>query len=129
MTDISGKIAKVLFTLGILWAVVLAPFWIVSLLAPRYWGVTLYILCGGYGVWWGWFRRGWREMSRRQALALWMSSIGVNSFWPVFLWREYAQRSLDVFELSRAALLFWFWITAIIASLIALCFEPRSRKE
>ena len=124
--DIPGRIARWLFRIGIVWAVILVPFTIVSFLSvfgrgTSFWQLGVYCLFG-LAVWFGWR---WRSRQRRAlkfSAVLWLTSAAFNSAFIVYLIATEAQwRKILIFD--ETAFYLWWWLAATMASLVAFAFE------
>jgi hypothetical protein len=131
--DIPGRIAKWLFRIGIIWAVILAPVTVVALMSAfdrvwRWWPFAIYILVG-FGVWFGWR---WRSRGRRAlglSAAFWLFSAAFNSAFVVHIIVTESQWP-KILIYDQTAFYSWWWIAVTIASLVAFCFEfTLQRKE
>ena len=128
--DIPRLIARWLFYIGCIWALILvpclgfaafsAPFGLLSLdLRPLV--LVVYIITG-YLVWIGWF---WRSRNRRPLIvsaAFWLCSALFNSIFIIWGLATKPEQSVgEFFHLDAFNL--WWWIAASVGSTIALCYE------
>jgi hypothetical protein len=124
--DIPGSIAKWLFRIGIIWAVILVPFTIVAFLSVfgrglRFWQLGFYFLIG-FAVWGGWWWRSRQRRSLRAVAAFWFFSAAFNSGFIVYLIATESQWT-KILAFDESAFYLWWWIAATVASLVALAFE------
>ena len=127
--DVPRRIARVLFVLGTVWAIILAPMFagIFERDAWRAWPITVYMICG-YGVWFGWFWRSFRHPSRRLSVVIWVSSAVMNLVSLGCLIIAAGKQALRAFLFEDIAFYYWWGLAVAIASLVALCFEFRPPK-
>jgi hypothetical protein len=126
-TDIPGHIARWLFRLGIVWAIILVPVTIVLILPSRRGGglllLALYYLIG-FAVWLGWRWRGHQRLTRRDATIFWLFSAAYNSSFIIYFIANGAHWT-RVMLYDQTAYFAWWWVVATLASLVALVFEFR----
>lgn len=129
--DIPGNIARLLFRVGIIWAIILAPFAILSFLpvfsrGESLWPLGVYLLCG-VGVWGGWYWRSQRQPPLRISAAFWIFSAVFNSAFIIVLVVTQSQW-LNILIHDETAFYLWWWMAATLASMVAFAFEFTSRR-
>jgi len=124
--DIAGKIALWLFRLGILWAFILAPVTVMSLLSVfgpglNLWRLGVYLLIG-FAVWGGWRWRSRKRRSLRASAAFWLFSAAFNSAFVVYVVTTESEW-FKILLYDETAFYGWWWIAVTLASLVAFAFE------
>ena len=131
--DIPQRIARLMFFIGILWALFLvvplvAMTSMIFLAGPKPLPMMLHIFCG-YAVWMGWFWRSRRLRSLFSSSLLWSCSFIVNATFIIHAFPTGPQWQ-RVFYDDPMALMFFWWLIASLLSLVALAYEFKlSRKE
>ena len=124
-SDISGQIARWLFRLGIIWAIILVPITIFLFLPSRsgmgLWPLGIYILIG-FAVWLGWRWRSKERPALRVAVAFWLFSAAFNSSFVIYFIAN-GPHWTRVLLYDQTAYFAWWWIAASLASLVAFAFE------
>jgi hypothetical protein len=128
--DIPRLIARWLFYIGCVWALILVPclgiaaisvpFGLLSLdLRPL---VLVVYIAAGYLIWIGWFWRSRHRGSLIVSAAFWLCSALFNSIFLIWgLATKPEQLAGEFFHLNAYNL--WWWIAASIGSIVALCYE------
>ncbi len=125
-TDVSGQIARWLFRLGIVWAIILIPvtvfLFLPSPVGGSFWLLGIYCLIG-FAVWLGWR---WRSRDSQPALRVaavfWVFSAAFNSSFVIYFIAIGAHWT-RVLLYDQTAYFAWWWIAASLASLVAFAFE------
>lgn len=130
--DIPGNIARWLFRIGIIWAVILLLPTVGALLSAfdrawRMWLLGVYFLVG-YGVWIGWRWRSRQCRALVASAAFWLFSAAFNSAFIVLLIATESQWP-KILIFDETAFYGWWWIAVTLASLVALAFEFRTPRD
>ena len=124
--DIPGHIARWLFRIGIIWAVILALPTVGALLSVfdsvwRMWQIGIHLLIG-FVVWIGWR---WRSRGPRRLVAsivFWLFSAAYNFALIVLLIATESEWA-KILIFDETAFYCWWWIAVTLASLVAFAFE------
>ena len=124
--DIAGKIALWLFRLGIVWAFILVPVTVMSLLSAfgpglNFWRLGIYFLIG-FAVWGGWLWRSRKRRSLKASAAFWLFSAAFNSAFVVYVVITESEW-LKILLYDETAFYGWWWIAVTLASLVAFALE------
>jgi len=130
--DIPGLIARWLFRLGFIWAIILIPCLIIAVfsllsfeMAPFV--IVVYILAG-YLVWIGWCWRSRLRRTLRASAAFWLGSTLFNSIFIIWCFSRTPGRLLSGLFFDFHAFNLWWGLVSSICSLIALYYEFKSSK-
>jgi hypothetical protein len=126
--DIPRRIARLLFIVGIFWALFLILPTLASIglgftNGSRPWLVATYLLCG-FVVWGGWHWRSRQLRPLSRSLGLWLVSLVVNALFLVVLVVT-DERWAQILIHDQMAFALWWWIFASVLSLVAFAFEFR----
>ena len=129
--DIPGQIARWLFRIGFIWAVILIPCFIVALstlpsLQVFAFGLVVYILAG-YSVWIGWRWRSHQRRTLQASVAFWLISALFNGVFVIWFIATTPASLEALFHFD--ALHLWWGIAASICSLVALYYELTQPKN
>ena len=126
--DIPRRIARWLFYIGCIWALILVPCFVIAIVSVPFDLLSLDLrplvlvvyIPAGYLIWIGWF---WRSRHRGPlivSVAFWICSVLFNA---IFIILGLATKPGELVGTFFSNPLLWWWIIAIVGSIVALCYE------